>query len=305
MKATLSTWYRGAFVDHEAEREPLVLFVELELPADLGVEVAERAVVGGELVDVGVDLFAIDVAFEDVRNRRLGIDLGLEPAGADELVADEFDLPDLLGEAFVDHEHDAVVGRFVAFQDADLNVVEAVAVIQIDQPAAGFLNRVRIDRAADFEIGFLGELLGPQAVVAEVFDVADDRPLDDFENHNSAARRLLVRGLHIDEPAAAGQLANVALHERRVERPTDARLELIENLRRRNGAVADDADVGHGFIRCRERRTGRITVVLFLAEHRFGQRRHSAGRAYLARATTRAGSRSWQRALPGQSKCEG
>ena len=30
------------------------------------------------------------------------------------------------------------------------------------------------------------------------------------------------------------------------------------------------------FIRCRERRPGRIAVVLFLAEHRFGQRRHSA-----------------------------
>ena len=77
-----------------------------------------------------------------------------------------------------------MVGRLVAFQDADLNVVEAVAVIQIDQAAAGFLNRIGIDRAADFKISFLGELLGAQAVVAQVFDVADDRPLDDFENNN-------------------------------------------------------------------------------------------------------------------------
>ena len=58
----------------------LFLFVEFELAADLGVEVAERAVVGGELVDVGVDLLAIDVAFENVGDRWLGIDLGLEPA---------------------------------------------------------------------------------------------------------------------------------------------------------------------------------------------------------------------------------
>ena len=83
-----------------------------------------------------------------------------------------------------------MVGRFVAFQKADLNVVEAVAMIQIDQAAAGFLDRIRIDRAADFEIGFLGELLGAQAVIAQVFDIADDRPLDDFENYNPAARRL-------------------------------------------------------------------------------------------------------------------
>ena len=113
----------------------------------------------------------------------------------------KFDLPDLLGRAFVDHEHDAVVGGLVAFANRDLGVVVAVAMVEIDELAAGFLDGIGIDRAADFEIRFLGELFVADAVVAQVLDVANDGPLDDFEDHDAAGRRLLVGRLDVDEPA--------------------------------------------------------------------------------------------------------
>ena len=52
MNETLLDLVARPFVDHEPQREPFVLFVELKLPADLGLEEAERAVVGGQAVDV-------------------------------------------------------------------------------------------------------------------------------------------------------------------------------------------------------------------------------------------------------------
>src|SRR4029078_7296761 len=53
-------------------------------------------------------------------------------------------------------------------------------------------------------------------------------------------------------------------------------LELVQDLVGGNSAVADDADAGDVFTRCRERWAGRITLFLFLAEHRFRQGRHAA-----------------------------
>ena len=173
--------------------------------------------------------------------------------------------------AFVDDEHDAVVGRLVAFENADLGVVETVAMIEVDELSLGFLHGVGIDRAADFEIGFFGELTGADSVVAEVLDVAHDGPLDDFENDDAAIAGLLVGGLHVDKPAAGGELANIALDECRVEGPADARLQLVEDLRRRNRGVADDADIGDGLIGGGKRGAGDFAVVFLLAENRIGR----------------------------------
>ena len=81
---------------------------------------------------------------------------------------------------------------------------------------------------------------------------------------------LLVGGLHIDEPAAS-ELADIALHEGRIERPADAGLQLIENLRGGNGAVADDADFGDGLIGGGERRAAdRRRGSFFLPNIEFG-----------------------------------
>ena len=173
--------------------------------------------------------------------------------------------------AFVDDEHDAVIGRLVAFQNADLDVVVTAAMVEIDDFASGFLHGIRIDRAADLKLGFFGELLGADAVVAEVFDVANDGAFDDLEDHDAAARRLLVGGLHIDKPTAGSEFADVVLNECRIERPADAGLQLIENLRCGNRAVAHDADVGDRFIGGRQRGAGNFARLFFLAEHRGGR----------------------------------
>ena len=80
---------------------------------------------------VMVDLLTVDVAFEHHHERRLGVDARFEPAFADELVADEFDLPNFLHLAFVNYKDDAVVGGFVALQNADLHVVVAAAMVRV------------------------------------------------------------------------------------------------------------------------------------------------------------------------------
>jgi hypothetical protein len=46
-------------MDHERQRDPLVLVVVVEFAADAGLEVAVSAVVGGDRFDVGVDPLAI------------------------------------------------------------------------------------------------------------------------------------------------------------------------------------------------------------------------------------------------------
>ena len=72
------------------------VFVVFQRPADLGLEESERAVVGGQTLDVGVDLVLVDEALEDHHRGRLRLDLRLQPPAGDELVADELHRPDLL-----------------------------------------------------------------------------------------------------------------------------------------------------------------------------------------------------------------
>src|SRR5689334_4107065 len=110
-------------MDNETQCHPFVLFVEYLLSTDFGVEIAEGSVIGSELVDIRVDLLLVDVSLKEHRDRRAGINLSFEPLAARELVPDKLDFPNLLGSAFINDEHNPVIGRFVAFQDADLNVV--------------------------------------------------------------------------------------------------------------------------------------------------------------------------------------
>ena len=193
----------------------------------------------------------------------------------------KLDLPNFLLQALVDDKHHAVVGVFFAFQHGHLGVVKTAAPVQIDDFPPRFFHGVGIDRPADFELGFFGQLLVADFFVAQVFHKADHGPLDDLQDDDTAGRALLVRRLHVDEPAPRNQLANVALHERRVKRPADARLQLIENLRGGNRVVADDANFSHRFIGRRKRRAGGFSLGLFLAEHGGRHRREPAAHSTL------------------------
>ena len=125
------------------------------------------------------------------------------------------------------------------FEHGHLGVVKTAAPVQIDDFSPRFFHGIRIDRPADLELGFLGQLLVAHFLVAQIFHKANHGPLDNLQDDDSACRALLVRRLHIDEPAPRNQLAHVLLHEGGIKRPAHARLQLIENLRGGNGVVAD------------------------------------------------------------------
>ena len=86
--------------------------------------------------------------------------------------------------------------------------------------------------------------------------------------------RLFDLGFDRDEPRPAGQLANVALDQRRIVGPADASLHFVENLRRRDQLVAldphfDDRLVGRG-----QREADDLFFFLFFEEH--ARIRHAA-----------------------------
>jgi hypothetical protein len=78
------------------------------------------------------------------------------------------------------------------------------------------------------------------------WDCSPCGPLNNSEDDNSSLCRLFGARLHIDKPTTRGVLAYIALLVRGVKRPADACLKLVENLRGRDGVIADDANIGDG-----------------------------------------------------------
>ena len=78
-------------VDHEGQHRPVAAgpVDHLDLPADLRLEEAEAAIVGGQQVDVLVDLLPVDVTAEEPEYARLRFDLGEQSGIAGDRVADE------------------------------------------------------------------------------------------------------------------------------------------------------------------------------------------------------------------------
>jgi hypothetical protein len=193
--------------------------------------------------NVGLDLVAVDVSFEQVQDRRFRFDQRLQPAVAHEaaVVADELRLPDALGNPLMNQVSDALVGRLVPLQDGDLDVVEALADVVVAQLPFAFLHGVRIDRAADLQ----QRLLGKRFVfdrVTQVLHVTNRRTLDHLEDDDPTLRRPFVQRLHVDERTQIGEVADIALHNGFVERAAGACGNVRDDLRRTGRVVADDAD---------------------------------------------------------------
>ena len=184
-----------SLVDHEGDRQPVLLFVELQFAADAGMEEAEAAVIGGQLGHVLVDLLAVDLAGKQIEIGRMRLDERLQPGGADELVADEVDPEDPLPRPFVDDEHGPQIARLVAFQDGDADLAVALFLVVFFDFAAAVFHGEGIGRIAHLEFGLFLEDRGQVGVVADDDDLLEQRPLDHLEDDDDPALHPLVEGV--------------------------------------------------------------------------------------------------------------
>jgi hypothetical protein len=242
-----------AFVDEEHQRHPVFFVVPFVVAADLGTEVAQAAVVVGQPFDVLFDLAAVDVPFEQVQQRRLALDLRLEPPVAGDVVALEADTPHFLRLAFMDQIDRAAIRRLLTFQHFDFDVVVALGLIVSFDLAGALLDGERVERIALLELGLLGQRARLDFLPAQVTHVFERGPLDDAQRDHHAAGGPLAMRLDVHEPALAHQLAHVAIERRLIERLIDLGADVGQHFFARDRAVALDANVEHVLVRGRGR----------------------------------------------------
>ncbi len=160
-----------SLVDHEGDRQPVLLLIELQFAADAGIEEAEGAVIGGQLVHVLVDLLAVDLAGKQIEPGRMRLDDGLQPGAADELVADEVHPEDSLPRPFVDDEHGPQIARLIALQDGDADLAIALFLVVFFNSAAAVFHGEGIGRIAHLEFGLFLQDRGQEGVVADDDDL--------------------------------------------------------------------------------------------------------------------------------------
>ena len=228
-------------VDDEREHRPLTLAAvhHLQLAAHLGLEKAEAAVVGGERLDVGVDLGAVEVAADEPHDAGLRLDLREQAGVGRDGVADEARPQRLAAPPFVDQKDRTLVARLAALDRGHLRgFVALLLVIRLDT-SPGLLDHVGIHRVADFDFRLLADGAGRDALVADVFDVPEHRPLHHLEDHDHALLDADVLRVDVDELAAAMERANILLDRLGVEDLAGTGDELGQ-LRNVGGMVAFD-----------------------------------------------------------------
>ena len=88
-KRNVADHVAGTFINHEGQRQPVLLLVEHGQATDSGAEETQAAVVGSQAIDVLVDLLLMDLALEEPQEAGLGLDLGSQPGVGGDGVAFE------------------------------------------------------------------------------------------------------------------------------------------------------------------------------------------------------------------------
>ena len=228
-------------VDHEGEHRPVAAgpVHHLQFAPHLRLEEAEAAVVGGEEVDVLVDLLPVDVAADDPEDPRLRLDLGEEPGIAGDGVAHEAGPQCLLAAPLVDEEHRPLVARLVALDGGDAGRLVALLVVEGLEPPPRLLDDVGIHRVTDVDLRLLAQGARHHALVADVADVAEHRPLHHLEHHHHPLGDADDLGVHVDEFPRPVQRADVLGDHLRIEILAGAGGELGQ-LRHLGGVVPLD-----------------------------------------------------------------
>ena len=207
------------FVDHEREHRPFAVAPvdHLEFAAHLGLEETEAAVVGGERLDVGVDLGAVQVATDQPEHTGLRLDLREQAGIGGDRVADEARPQRLAAPSLVDEEDRALVAGLAALDRGHLRgVVALLVVIRLD-PTAGLFDHVGVHRVAHVDLSLLPDGAARHPLVADVFDVPQHRPLNHLEDHDDALLDAHVLRVDVDELAAAMERADIFLDRLGVE----------------------------------------------------------------------------------------
>ena len=208
-------------------------------PTDLGLKEAEAAVVAGERLDVRIDPGTVQVSAEQPQHAGLRLDLREQTGIGGDAVADEAGPQRLTAAALVDEKHGPLVARLASFDRGDFRgVVTLLVVIRLD-PAARFLHHVSVHRVADIDLRFLADGAGRHPLIADVFHVAQHRPLHHLKDHDNAFLDPHRLRIDVDELAAAVERANILLDRGRIEDLAGPRDE-FGKLRDVGGMVALD-----------------------------------------------------------------
>ena len=188
-------------VDDEGEHRPIAAGAadRLDFPAHLGLKEAEAAVVGRERVNVGVDLFTIDVATKQPEEARLRFDLRQEPSVVGNRVAHEARPEGLFPQAFVDEKYGPLVAQLASFHRGHAGGVVALLVVIRLQPSPCLFHDIGIHRVANLDFTLLGEGAGRHPLVADEPHVANRGPLNDLEDHHHALANAYVFGMDVDK----------------------------------------------------------------------------------------------------------
>ena len=198
-------------VDHEGEHRPLAFAAidHLHLAADLGLEESETAVVGGERLDVGVDLAAVEIAAEQPEHTGLRLDLREQAGIGRDGVADEARPQRLAAPPLVDEKYRPLVARLAPLDRGHFrSVIPLFVVVRLDSPT-GLLDHVGVHGITHFDLGLLADRAGRHPLVADVLDIPQHRPLDDLEDHDHALLDADVLGVDVDKLTAAMERADI------------------------------------------------------------------------------------------------
>ena len=157
---------------------------------------------------------------------------------------------------FLDPEHDPQVafGRALGAR-SDLDPEEALVLVLLADGLLGLLDLDRVVEHADPDGGLLPELVVAELRVPLEADLAEERSLDDDEDHAHPALELLGANLHVVEEPQAEDGADVVAERGRGERIADLGLHAVQDGRPLDPAVPLDHDVPDG--RDRRERLGR------------------------------------------------
>ncbi len=115
-------------------------------------EESQAAVVARQFLHVLVELFAVELASEEEKERPAGGQQRSQPPVVGDHVADEVRFENLLFDALVDQKDRTAILRLAAFQQGDFGAVEAVLVVVVLDLSASLLDGHWIGRIARLDV---------------------------------------------------------------------------------------------------------------------------------------------------------
>ena len=136
-KRDATNFVARAFINDEPNGDPFSIVAFADLSADASVKVTECSIVVGQTQHVLFDFVSIDIATDQLRDPRLGLDKALQPCVGSKLIPFELNIPNTLPLVFMDQKHHS--GRIIAFVVGyfDLRAWKTFFLVEIFQTCLG------------------------------------------------------------------------------------------------------------------------------------------------------------------------